>query len=85
MPVWFTDGDDIIIKVANIDDIHSIGASLSLNYKPVNWFVLQPFYNYEYSTYKTYNQIVNHNLHNAGISIQFLPKTGRLYGTAAFQ
>jgi hypothetical protein len=74
MPLLFTENGDVILKPTKIDDAQSIGASLSLNYKPVSWFVFQPYYNYEYSTYKTLNQSVNHNLHNAGISLQFLPK-----------
>jgi hypothetical protein len=74
MPLLFTKNGDVILKPTKIDDAQSIGASLSLNYKPVSWFVFQPYYNYEYSTYKTLNQSVNHNLHNAGISLQFLPK-----------
>ena len=78
MPVLFTECDDIILKLAKMDDAHSIGASLSLNYKPINWFILQPFYNYEYSTYKTYNQVINHNLHNAGVSLLFLPKNWQI-------
>lgn len=78
MPVLFTEGDDIILRMAKIDNVHSLGASLSLNYKPVNWFVIQPFYNYEYSTYRTPNQVVKHNLHNAGIGVQFLPKNWQL-------
>lgn len=78
MPVLFTEDDDIILRLAKLDDVHSIGASLSLNYKPVSWFILQPFYNYEYLTYKTYNQVVNHDIHNAGISIQLLPKNWQI-------
>ena len=74
MPVLFAEGEDFTLKMASIDDVHCIGASLSFNYKPVSWFVLQPFYNYEYSTYRTPNLSVNHNLHNAGIGVQILPK-----------
>lgn len=78
MPILFTEGDDIILRITEINNVHNIGASLSLNYKPINWLVLRPFYNYEYTTYKTYNQAVKHDFHNAGISIQFLPKNWQI-------
>lgn len=78
MPALFTEGDDVILKITEINNVHNIGASLSLNYKPINWLVLRPFYNYEYTTYKTYNQAVKHDFHNAGISIQFLPKNWQI-------
>lgn len=78
MPILFTEGDDIILRITEINNVHNIGASLSLNYKPINWLVLQPFYNYEYITYKTYNQAVKHDFHNAGINIQFLPKNWQI-------
>ena len=78
MPVLFTEGDDVILRITEINNVHNIGASLSLNYKPINWLVLRPFYNYEYTTYKTYNQAVKHDFHNAGISIQFLPKNWQI-------
>lgn len=78
MPALFTEGDDVILRITEINNVHNIGASLSLNYKPINWLVLRPFYNYEYTTYKTYNQAVKHDFHNAGISIQFLPKNWQI-------
>jgi hypothetical protein len=78
MPVLISENDDIILRLTPIDDANSLEASLLLSYKPVGWFVVQPFYNYEYSRYKTYNQTVNHDLHNAGISLQFLPKSWQI-------
>jgi hypothetical protein len=78
MPVLFTEGDDVILRITEINNVHNIGASLSLNYKPINWLVIRPFYNYEYTTYKTYNQAVKHDFHNTGISIQFLPKNWQI-------
>ena len=74
MPVLFTESDDIILRMTKIDDVQSIGASLSLNYQPFNRFVIQPYYNYEYSNYSTPNKVVKHNLHNFGIGLQFMPK-----------
>ena len=84
MPVLFTDGDNRILRTTRIDEVHQFGASLSLNYKPVNWFVIQPFYNYEYATYNTPNQTVNHNLHNTGLRIQFLPKNWQVIWNGNF-
>lgn len=78
MPVLFTEGGDVILRITEINNVHNIGASLSLNYKPIDWLVLRPFYNYEYTTYKTYNQAVKHDFHNSGISIQFLPKNWQI-------
>ena len=77
-PVLFTESEDIILRMTKINNVHNIGTSLSLNYKPINWLVLQPFYNYEYKTYKTYNQAVKHDFHNVGIGIQFLPKNWQI-------
>ena len=62
-----------LFRTTGIDDVHDVGASLSLNYKPVGWLVIQPFYNYRYSAYRTPNRSVDHSLHNAGIGVQFLP------------
>lgn len=84
MPILFKDGDNIILRMTEIDDIHSVGASLSFNYKPVKWIVIQPYYNYEYLTYITPNQNVNHNLHNAGIGVQFLPKNWQIMWNGNF-
>lgn len=78
MPVLFTEGGDVILRITEMNNVHNIGASLSLNYKPIDWLVLRPFYNYEYTTYKTYNQAVRHDFHNSGISIQFLPKNWQI-------
>ena len=84
MPILFTGSEDVILKMASIDNAHKIGASLSLNYKPVNWLVIQPFYNYEYSTYSTPHQTVNHNLHNAGLGLQFLPRNWQIVWNGNF-
>lgn len=84
MPILFAEADNTILKMSEIDDVHSVGASLSLNYKPISWFVIQPFYNYEYSSYRTPNQSVNHNLHNAGVSVQFLPKNWQIVWNGNF-
>lgn len=84
MPVLFAESDDIILRMAKVDNAHSVGASLSLNYKFVNWFAIQPFYNYEYLTYKTPNQGVKHNLHNAGIGVQLLPKNWQIMWNGNF-
>lgn len=84
MPILFTEAEDIILRMAKINDVHSIGASLSLNYKPVSWFLIQPFYNYEYSTYRTTNQSVNHNIHNAGVGVQYLPKNWQIMWNGNF-
>lgn len=78
MPILFAEGDDIILRMAKTDDVHSVGASLSLSCTPVSWLVIQPFYNYGHLAYTTPNQAVSHSLHNAGIGIQFLPKNWQL-------
>lgn len=78
MPILRVDGDNFIQRITSIDDIHSLSASIALNYKPVQWLVIQPFYNYEYLIYQTPNQEVKHNLHNEGISVQFLPKNWQI-------
>ena len=74
MPILFIEGENAIQRMTSINNVHSLQASMSLSYKPVSWFAIQPFYNYEYSKYQTPNQLVNHSLHNAGLSVQFLPK-----------
>ena len=59
MPILFDDGDNIILRMTEIDDLHSVGASLSFNYKPVKWIVIQPYYNYEYLTYTNSSLKIN--------------------------
>lgn len=78
MPILFTEGENVIQRMTSIKDVHSLQASMSLSYKPVDWFAIQPFYNYEYSKYQTPNRKVNHSLHNAGVSVQFLPKNWQI-------
>lgn len=78
MPILFTEGENIIQRMNSINNVHSLQTSMSLNYKPFKWLAVQPFYNYEYSKYKTPNRAVNHSLHNAGVSVQFLPKNWQI-------
>ena len=78
MPVFFFEGEDVIQRMAKIDDVHKLRASFSFSYKPVSWITFQPYYNYEYSSYQTPNQTIDHNLHNVGISLQLLPKNWQI-------
>lgn len=73
MPVLFAEGENIIQRISSINDVHSIQASMSLNYRPFKWLAVQPFYNYEFYKYRTPNCTVNHNLYNTGVSVQILP------------
>lgn len=82
MPVLFAEGGNNIRRMASIDDVHSFQGSISLSYKPLKWFAFQPFYNYEHLEYRTPSHTVNHNLHNAGISVQLLPETWQIIWNA---
>ena len=73
MPMLSAEGKNIIRRMASINDVHSLQASISLSYKPRKWLTFQPFYNYEHLKYRTPDHPVNHNLHNAGVSVQSLP------------
>ncbi len=84
MPILYVEGNDIIQRMARVEDVHQLKASMSLSYKPVSWLVIQPFYNYEYSSYQTPNQQINHNLHNAGVSVLFLPKNWQIIWNGNF-
>ena len=74
MPILTAEGDDNILRMTKIDNVNAFGASLSLSYVPVRWFAIQPYYNFEHLIYTTPNQEVTHDLHNTGVSVQFLPK-----------
>ena len=74
MPILTTEGDDNILRMTKTDNVNAFGASLSLSYVPVRWFAIQPYYNFEHLIYTTPNQEVTHDLHNTGVSVQFLPK-----------
>ena len=78
MPLLFAEGEDIIQRMSSVEDVHSISASISLNWKPLKWLAFQPFYNYEYQMYQTPNQMVGHSVHNAGISVQLTPKNWQI-------
>ena len=82
MPILFAEEGNIIRRMASINDVHSLQASVSLSYKPAKWLAFQPFYNYERSEYRTPNRPMNHNLHNAGISVQLLPKNWQIIWNA---
>ena len=73
MPVLYAAGADIIQRISSIDDVHALAASISLSWKPLKWLAFQPFYNYEFQKYQTPNQMVNHSVHNAGMSVQIVP------------
>ena len=73
MPVLYAAGADIIQRISSIDDAHALAASISLSWKPLKWLAFQPFYNYEFQKYQTPNQMVNHSVHNAGMSMQIVP------------
>lgn len=82
MPVLFAEGENIIRRMASINDVHSLQASISLSYKPIKWLAFQPFYNYEHLKYSTPDHPVNHNLHNAGVSVQLLPENWQIVWNA---
>lgn len=82
MPILFKENGNIIQRITSINDVHDIQASISLNFKPMKWLAIQPFYNYEFLKYRTPNHHVNHSLHNAGISVQLLPKNWQIIWTA---
>ena len=82
MPTLFAEGENIIRRMASISDVHSLQASISLSYNPIKWLALQPFYNYEHLKYRTPNHPVNHNLHNAGVSVQLLPENWQIIWNA---
>jgi len=73
MPTLLAEGGNIIRRMASVNDVHSLQASILLSYKPIKWLAFQPFYNYEHLKYCTPNRPVNHNLHNTGVSVQLLP------------
>lgn len=73
MPVLFAERGNIIRRMVSVNDVHSLQMSISLSYKPIKWIAFQPFYNYKRLEYSTPNHPVNHNLHNAGVSVQLLP------------
>ena len=82
MPTLLAEGGNIIRRMASVNDVHSLQASISLSYKPMKWLALQPFYNYEHLKYRTPNRPVNHNLHNAGVSVQLLPEKWQIIWNA---
>ena len=82
MPTLFAEGGNIIKRTASVNDVHSLQASISLSYKPMKWLAFQPFYNYEHLKYSTQNRLVNHNLHNVGISVQLLPENWQIIWNA---
>lgn len=82
MPILFKEDGNIIQRMTSINDVHRLQASMSLSYKPIKWIAIQPFYNYEFLKYQTPNHYVNHSLHNAGISVQLLPKNWQIIWTA---
>lgn len=73
MPILFSAGEDVILRMSNIRDVHFVQASMSLSYRPFKWVAVQPFYNYGFSGYMTPNSTVRHSMHNAGASVQLLP------------
>lgn len=78
VPVISNDKGNVIQRLTGIHDASELEGSLSFSYKPVSWIAIQPFYNYQYSGFRTPNQVVRHSLNNAGISLQLLPKNWQI-------
>ncbi len=78
VPIIFCKEDEVIESISSIKNVDELGTSFSFRFQPVSWINFQPYYNYQYLKYDTPNQRVKHSMHNAGVSINILPKNWQI-------
>lgn len=70
-PILLNENKQVKKTYVNINNMREYGGDITLSWTLFQHLTMKPYYQYQYLSYQTPNNVIKHHTHNAGVNVQF--------------